>query len=336
MNMANRETLYLLPPKVMMNLVFLFALLCLTSAPSFGGEEFTFHDEDEDLLADLPVDEHKWIDPEALTFCIIPETDEEQYNERYKPLADHSAATTGRKVVHLRLDSSVEQIFAMKEGRLHIAGFSTGTTVFAVNLAGYIPVAAKGINNEVNGYSLQVITGSATPNYTLLDLKGKRIAHSMPTSNSGNLAPRAMLPQLGLTPEKDYEVIFSGSHKKSIHGVANGLYDGAAVASSVLYRLLKNGEVNNKDLRILYTSPKFPTVSFGYAHNLHPELAAKVQEALTTYLIPPRLHKHYKGANRLISISYKKDWEIVRFMAKASGVQYTEETLREMDKKKKK
>ncbi|MCK5071674.1 MAG: phosphate/phosphite/phosphonate ABC transporter substrate-binding protein [Desulfocapsa sp.] len=311
----------------------LLILLLLLLIPSLANAEFVFTDRNEDLVADVPIAEDKWVNPEVLTFCIVPETDGKDYDERYKPLANHIAAVTGRKVEHLMLGSSTEQIMAMSDGRLHIAGFSTGTTVFAVNLTGYIPVAAKGKDNELNGYQMQVITESATDNYILPDLKGKRIAHSTPTSNSGNLAPRALLPELGLTPEKDYEVLFSGSHRESILGVANGLYDGAAIASSVLYRMLKNGEVNNKDIRILYSSPTFPTLSIGYAHNLHPELAANITKALTTYLIPPQLHKHYKGADRLVPISYKKDWEIVRFIANASGVEYTKKALLEMKKK---
>ena len=38
------------------------------------------------------------------------------------------------------------------------------------------------------------------------DLKGKRIAHTSPSSNSGNLAPRALFPKIGLTPDTDYKV----------------------------------------------------------------------------------------------------------------------------------
>ena len=316
------------------NILFpLLVLLVLLLIPASSRADFVYYDNDHNLLADPPIEEAKWINPEVLTFCIIPETNQKSYNERYKPLADHIAAITGRKVENFRLDSNVEQILAMKEGRLHIAGFSTGTTVFAVNLAGYIPVAAKEKNNEISGYQMQIITESSTNNYILPDLRGKRIAHSTPTSNSGNLAPRALLPELGLTPEKNYDVIFSGSHKKSILGVANGLYDGAAIASSVLFRMLKNEVVSNKDIRILYSSPTFPTMSLGYAHNLHPELAANITKALTTYLIPPKLHKHYQGADRFRSISYKKDWEIVRFIANASGIEYTEKTLQKMGKK---
>ena len=36
------------------------------------------------------------------------------------------------------------QVEAMRSGRLHVAGISTGPTVFGVNLAGYVPIAIMG------------------------------------------------------------------------------------------------------------------------------------------------------------------------------------------------
>ena len=334
----------------------IFSTLFFCSLPVQA--EFAFVDKNQDLLADVPEDEKKWLDPEVLRVSILPQTIEQQltnseqgtshngpdvthekekpieisYTERvYLPLIEHLEAVTGKKAEYVRISSNTQQIFAMQTGKVHIAGFSTGTTVFAVNYAGYIPVAAKGKDNKIKGYHLQVITSAANDIHTLTELNGKNIAHVSPTSNSGNLAPRALLPELGMQPETDYKVVYSGSHRKSILGVVNGLYDGAAIASSVLYRMIKNGEINSTDIRILYTSPKFPTLSIGYIHNLHPELAAKVEKALTSYHLPKAFHSYHNGADSFIPISYKRDWKLVRFITKASGVQYTEEILRSME-----
>ena len=55
-------------------------------------------------------------------------------------------------------------------------------------------------------------------------LIGKKIAHLTPTSNSGNLAPRALFPAIGLVPDKNYEVVFSNGHERSVTGVMHGFY----------------------------------------------------------------------------------------------------------------
>jgi phosphonate transport system substrate-binding protein len=56
---------------------------------------------------------------------------------------------------------------------------------------------------------------------------------------------------LGVEPDVDYKVIYSGKHDKSITGVANKDYDAAPIASSVLDRMVDKGIVNRDDLRVI-------------------------------------------------------------------------------------
>ena len=43
------------------------------------------------------------------------------------------------------------------------------------------------------------------------------------------MAPLALFPPQGLTPDKDYKILFSGKHDSSVMGVNSGDYDAAAV-----------------------------------------------------------------------------------------------------------
>ena len=72
----------------------------------------------------------------------------------------------------------------MRSGRLHIAGVATGPTAFAVNLAGFVPLVAMQRPDGSVGYTLQLITHRDSPIKSLNDLKGKRVAHVAPSSNS--------------------------------------------------------------------------------------------------------------------------------------------------------
>ena len=73
-----------------------------------------------------------------------------------------------------------------------------------------------------------------------------------PSSNSGNQAPRALFTELGVEPDKDYKVAYSGKHDNSIMGVANKDYDAAPIASTVLDRMAEKSVVNRDDLRIIW------------------------------------------------------------------------------------
>lgn len=279
-------------------------------------------DEDLDLVADPPRDQSKWKDPATLIFTYTPVEDPAVYRDLFKPFLEYLEQATGKKVSYFTVHSNAAQIEAMRSGRLHVGGFSTGPTGFAVNLAGAVPFAVKGFPDGLQGYNLILLVRSDSPYQKPSDLKGKKVAHTSPSSNSGNLAPRVLLPEQGLVPEKDYEVLFSGKHDQSVMGVLNGDYDAAPVASDVFDRMVRRGAVKAEDFRIIYRSDVFPTSSFAYAHDLHPDLVHKIVGAFHTYRFNEEMKKAFDGADRFYPITYMKDWAVVRQIAEGTGISY--------------
>jgi phosphonate transport system substrate-binding protein len=282
-------------------------------------------DEDGDMVADLPKDKSKWKDPSTLVFTYTPVEDPAVYKQAFAPFMAYLEKATGKKVIYYTVHSYAAELEALRSGRLHIAGVSTGPTGFGVNLSGYVPIAVKGYADGFQGYHLILIVRKDSPFQKPADLKGKKVAHTTASSNSGNLAPRVLLPKQGLTPEKDYKVIFSGKHDQSVLGVNSGDYDGAPVASDVFERMCARGTVKCENFRIIYKSPKFPTSSFGYAHDLHPDLAKKIRQAFNDFRFTEEMKKQFGGADRFSPITYKADWAVVREIAEATGESYTRE-----------
>jgi phosphonate transport system substrate-binding protein len=292
------------------------------ACPNRGQLDTLYCDADKDLVADAPKDAAKWRDPSALVWAYTPVEDPAVYANVFKPFTDHLQRCTGKRTVYYPVQSNSAEIEAMRSGRLHFAGFSTGPTGFAVNLAGAVPFAAKGLGNEVRGYNLVAIVKSSSPYQKLADLKGKKVAHTSPSSNSGNLAPRVLFPEQGLKADDDYKPVMSGGHDKSILGVGTGDYDMAAVASDVFERMITRGTIKEADYRVIYRSPVFPTSSFAHAHDLKPELAAKLKECFYSFRFPTEMQKEFNGDDRFLPITYQKDWAVVRDVAEKSGTPY--------------
>lgn len=290
-------------------------------------------DENMDLVADAPKDEKDWKDPNTLVFTYTPVEDPAVYKDAFADFQKYLSEKTGKKVIYYTVQSNAAEVEAMRSGRLHVAGFSTGPTGFAVNLAGYVPIAVKGYEDGFQGYNLIVVTKKDSDIEELEDIKGKRIAHTSASSNSGNLAPRAIFPQHGITPDKDYTVVYSGKHDQSILGVAHGDYDAAPVASDVFKRMATAGRINADDFRIVFTSPKFPTSSFGLAHNLNPELTKKLTEAFYSYRFTPEMQKTFGGADRFFPVTYQDDWKVIRDIASSTGTSYNQAGLKKMAEK---
>lgn len=283
------------------------------------GLDQAYCDADGDLVADLPLDQSKWRNPDTLVWGFTPIEDPAVYAQLFRPFTKHLSACLNRQIVYYPVQSVSAEIGAMRAGRLHFAGFSTGPTVEAVNTAGAVPFATKGQKGAVRGYHLVAIVRAGSPYHMLADLKGKRVAHVSAASNSGNLAPRALFPVNGLRPDIDYKPIMSGAHDKSVMGVVSGDYDMAAVASDVLERLVERGAIDRKAIRVLYESPLFPTSAFAYAHDLHPDLVEKLKACFFAFHFPPEMTAAFNGDEEFLPVRYDTEWQTVREVIAAVG-----------------
>jgi phosphonate transport system substrate-binding protein len=309
------------------------------NCPNRGDLDPQFCDANKDLVADTPTDPNKLKNPSTIVFTYTPVEDPAVYEKIFSPFTEHLAKCTSKRVVFFQVQSNAAEIEAMRSGRLHVGGFSTGPTAFAVNIAGAVPFAVKGTEKEFQGYNLIVIVKKDSPFKTLPDLKGKKFAHTSPSSNSGHMAPMALFPSQGLTPDKDYKILFSGKHDQSVMGVNSGDYDGAAVASDVFERMAARGQIKEGDFRVIYRSAKFPTSSFAIAHDLEPSLSKKIVDCFYGYRFPAEMQKAFAGADRFFPITFQKDWAVVRQVAEGAGqafnrTQYEKEVAKEAAKKK--
>ena len=298
-----------------------------------GDLDTIFCDEDRDLLADTPKDPAQWLDPDTLIFSYTAVEDPSVYENVFSELMDHIAKKTGKKVRWYGPESYAAQVEAMRSGRLHISGFAAGATVYGVNLGGFHPVAMMGDKDGgFRGYRLWLITHKDSDIKTVQDLKGRKVAHVTPSSNSGNQAPRALFKEMGVVPDQDYKVIYSGKHDNSIMGVVNKDYDAAPVASTVMQRMIDRGLFKKSEVRIIWESDQFPGTSYGYIYNLQPKLQQQVREAFLTFdWTGTGLAKDFgKQAEKFVPADYKKHWKVIRTIQKDNNVVYSQDALKKL------
>jgi phosphonate transport system substrate-binding protein len=294
-----------------------------TACPHRGALDDAYCDANRDLVADVPTDAARLRDPSTLVFAYTPVEDPALYAQQFRPLLEHLTQCTGRRTVYFQVTSNAAQVEAMRSGRLHIAGFSTGPTAFAVNLAGAVPFAIKGNAEAFEAYRVVVLVRANSDIRSIADLKGRRVAHTSATSNSGNLAPRAFFPGLGVTPDTDYRVVYSGGHDRSVMGVNAGDFDAAPVASDVYNRMVARGQVRAENFRVIWQSDPFPTSSFALAHDLRPELAQRIRQCFLDYRFPAQLSRDLGGNDRFWPATYLEHWAPVRAVADAVNAPYT-------------
>ena len=315
----------------------LMASAAVTLAFSLAGPAFAqdcergtldkrFCDVDGDLLADAPTDPAQLVDPDTLVFTFTPVEAPTVYAEAWSDFLDHLKAETGKEVVFFPVQNNAAQIEAMRSGRLHIAGFNTGSNPLAVNCAGFNPFTIMASEDGSFGYEMEIITYPNSGITTPADIKGKQLAFTSPTSNSGFKAPSAILKaEFGLIADTDFEPVYSGKHDNSILGVANKDYPAAAIANSVMSRMIERDVIKPEQVVSIYKSQTFPTTGFGTAHNLTPELRAKIEGAFFNFewegtTLKAEFEKSNEG--QFLPMNYKEFWDVIRKIDAANDVSY--------------
>jgi len=290
-----------------------------------GELDHAYCDRNGDLVADAPTDAKLLVNPSTLVFAYTPVEDPAVYAKAWDGFIKYMQQTTGKKVVFFPVQSNAAEIEAMRSGRLHVAGFNTGSNPIAVNCAGFVPFAIMGNKEGQFGYEMEIIVPADSAIKAPADLKGKKVAFTEPTSNSGFKAPSAILKaDFNLEAGRDFTAVFSGKHDNSVIGIANKDYDAAAVANEVMFRMFDRHVVDRAKIRSIYKSETFPTTGYGYAYNLDPALVEKIKQAFFTFPWEgSTLKTEFKNEDRFIPIEYKRDWNIIRKIDAANGIKYT-------------
>jgi phosphonate transport system substrate-binding protein len=285
-----------------------------------------YTDADGDMIADIPTDASQLVDPDTLIFAYTPVEDPAVYAKAWSDFLTHMENVTGKKVQFFPVQSNAAQIEAMRAGRLHIAGFNTGSNPLAVACAGFRPFTIMAALDGSFGYEMEIITYPGSGIEKVEDIKGKSMAFTSETSNSGFKAPSAILKaDYDMVPGRDFEPVFSGKHDNSILGVANKDYPAASIANSVMHRMIERDVIKPEQVISIYKSQTFPTTGFGVVYNLTPELQEKIKEGFFTFNWEGSSLKEEfikSGEEQFIPITFQEHWAVIRKIDEANGVSY--------------
>ena len=289
-----------------------------------GDLDTRYCDRNGDLVADPATAAPVRLDPERLIFAYTPVEDPAQFREVWAGFLAHMERVVEREVLFFPVQSNAAQIEAMRAGRLHVAGFNTGSVPLAVNCAGFIPVTMMASADGSYGYEMELLTHRESGIESVEQLRGHTIAFVAPTSNSGFKAPSVLLEaEFGLVAGRDFTPAFSGRHDNSVLGVLQRDYDAAAVANTVIDQVLARGVGSREDLRVLYRSETFPTTAFGVSSRLDAELARAVVDAFFTFEWEGSALDAEFVEDQFIPVTYEEHWEVIRRIDVASGTSWS-------------
>jgi phosphonate transport system substrate-binding protein len=277
----------------------------------------SYVDADGDLVADAPSNSDKFQKVDELGFCLIAGDDPQKTQEEWRDFIQALEKATGKKVSYRDdLETLEAQLAALRDGTLHVTAFSTGEVPIAVNTAGFVPLASPADAEGKYSYEMEILVPAASSSRSPADLRGKTVAFTAMSSNSGARAPLLILKdEFHLLPGRDYQHFVTGSHQRSIELLAAGKYDAVCVANDMLASAVAAGDIRADQYRSIYKSGSFPPLCLGVAHDLPMELISQVKKVLEDFRFEgTSLEKRFgpQGKVRFAPVNYKRDWAQVR------------------------
>ena len=168
---------------------------------------------------------------------------------------------------------------ALRFGRLDIAYLGPVTYILRSRSAKLQPFARP--SHEVVGPTFQavVIVPADSPAKSLADLKGGEVAFGDPASTSGTWVPRYQLLEAGLVSGRDYTLRVLGAHDAVALAVANHKVAAGGLSMPIYNRLIKEGKIDAKAVRVLAESPAIPEYMWTFREGIEPAFKEQIRKA---------------------------------------------------------
>jgi len=179
---------------------------------------------------------------------------------------------------------------ALRFGRLNIAYLGPSSYIMQSKYAP-MEVFARPTHAGVGPtFQAVIIVPADSPAKTLADLKGKEIGFGDPASTSGTWVPRYMLVKAGLVSDRDYTLRVLGAHDRVAFAVAGHKLDAGGLSMPIYNRLLKEGKLDPKSVRVLEESPAIPEYMWTFGSGLDPKFKEEIRKAFLEVKDPTALN----------------------------------------------
>ncbi|WP_075259570.1 phosphate/phosphite/phosphonate ABC transporter substrate-binding protein [Herbaspirillum camelliae] len=263
--------------------------------------------------------------PERLRFSFVPQGSDGEQLSAMNPLLEELRARLKMPVDVVAPTSYGAVIEGLLAGAVDVARLGpaayvtarkgdTRITPFATLQQSEPNFAAQGGESSVY-YSL-LVTRQQGPYDSIPKLAGKVLALADPDSTSAALIPRHLFArQYQLQLERYFSRIgYAGNHEQSVLAVLNRHADAAFVASTNLSRMISEGKLAKRDLRVLWRSPPIPFDPFVYRGQLCADIRHTIRAVFLDHdALRVKLTLANLRATRFVPAS-DADYQIIRVL----------------------
>jgi len=213
----------------------------------------------------------------TLRMSMIPTTDPGKVTRESQPLVAYLEQEVRAKIDLTVPTNYAAVVEAIANDQVDIAYLGGFTYVQASKRSGVVPLVQR--DRDRNFHSL-FITQTESGINSLSDLKGHRFAFGDVNSTSGHLMPEYFMRELKVDPEVISKAIYSGGHDATALAVANKKVDAGALDETVYQKMVADGKLDAKQVKVFYTTPPFFDYVWVARKTLDPGIAESFSSAM--------------------------------------------------------
>jgi phosphonate transport system substrate-binding protein len=214
---------------------------------------------------------------QKLRISMIPATDPGKMLRDAQPLVDYLEKKTGTKIVMTIPTNYAAVVEAMANDQVDIAHFGGFTFVQISARAGAKPLVQR--EQDQKFHSLFITQPTSGIN-SLKDLNGHTFAFGDVNSTSGHLMPEYFMRDAKVNTKVIETALYTGGHDATALAVANKKVDAGAMDENVFQTMMKGGKINDKQVKVLWTTPPFLDYVWAARKGLDPRIAEGFANAL--------------------------------------------------------
>jgi phosphonate transport system substrate-binding protein len=213
----------------------------------------------------------------VLRVSVMPDEPPPLLRHKLKPLIDYLEKKAGMKIEFRPMrdgDDLVDALTGKKLDMVWLDGFYFIRAMARSN-GQVIPLVQRAEDEHTSSVFI-----TAHKRITSLeDLKGKTFSFGAESSASGNLMPRSFLRDAYIHPDTDMKPSYSGSPDETVAAVASGRADAGVLSSTAWGRLVEEGKVDPKVVRVFYTTPGYSDYNWTVRADMDADLRQKLTDA---------------------------------------------------------
>lgn len=238
--------------------------------------------------------------PQTLRFGVLPDSSPEIIKHRFYRLLHYLEHETDLRIELTIPKNYRDLVHQFKAKKIDMAFFGGYTFVITQNETNAVPLVIRDIDLK---FSTVFLTRSDNLKQDIEDFEGARLSFGDPLSTSGHIMPRAFLRERNIHPEDFFsEIRYSGGHDTTVYWVRDGLVDIGAVNSDIMRNMIKDGRLNDNDVRILWETPAYTNYVFAIQPDFKQKLRTRLLDSFLT--LTPRIPAHKQILSSLGASSF--------------------------------